>query len=155
MLCSKSTPSSNQGPFLSGDLDSIPWINLQDAYGKAEKVPELIRVIQNSADQQKLEAWDKFYAHVLHQGTVYSCTPFALSFILDELSNLADELTLRIFCDISELFEKPQPNSLYWQQSHRSLKERQDIFLSFIESQNSEVSEAAEDLLNLIDNHSI
>jgi hypothetical protein len=53
------------------------WAELQDAYGSAEKTPELIAAAVASG-QESGDAWDELWARLCHQGTVYSASYAAL-----------------------------------------------------------------------------
>ena len=57
--------------------DPIDWASLEDAYGSAERVPDLLRRAE-SAGSEFGEAWDDLWSHLCHQGTVYTASYAAI-----------------------------------------------------------------------------
>jgi hypothetical protein len=49
-------------------LDEISWHQLHHAYGLAEDVPELLRALSRSGEEQE-EALGKLFGNIWHQGT--------------------------------------------------------------------------------------
>lgn len=77
-------------------LDAVPWVELHDAYGSAEEVPELLRAMQRPEDRDA--ALYTLHETIWHQGTVYEATAPAVPFLAglaeaDE-SLMADMLAL-------------------------------------------------------------
>jgi HEAT repeat protein len=80
-------------------LDDVDWARLDSAYGKADRVPELLRTIAagapadgegeagegeaGAADDPVDEALDEFINEVFHQGTVWECTEPAIPFVVE------------------------------------------------------------------------
>ncbi|GAA4016020.1 hypothetical protein GCM10022247_43770 [Allokutzneria multivorans] len=64
-------------------LTDIAWYRLDHAYGWAENVPDLVRAAASADGDAALEAIDELYGSVVHQGSVYSSTPFVLPFVFE------------------------------------------------------------------------
>ncbi|MEV5828682.1 hypothetical protein AB0L25_24285 [Spirillospora sp. NPDC052242] len=68
-------------PVVLEGLDDVDWAALDDAYGTAEEVPDILRRLAAND-----EGWDEavfdYYSHVVHQGTCYTCTPPAIGFLV-------------------------------------------------------------------------
>src|SRR5260370_10293682 len=56
-------------------IDGIAWDKLEDAYGKANEVPGLLKQIARARGQNLFEVMDLLCSRVLHQGTIYSSSP--------------------------------------------------------------------------------
>jgi hypothetical protein len=59
------------------DLEAIEWASLEDAYGSAERVPDLLRRAE-SAGSEFGDEWDALWSHLCHQGTVYTASYAAI-----------------------------------------------------------------------------
>lgn len=81
-------------PALAG-LEDVAWDRLHHAYGPATDVPELLRGLTGSRDQQS-HAFYELHGNIWHQGTVYEATAHAVPFLarlaLSEPPPLRDEL---------------------------------------------------------------
>ena len=66
---------------LTAALESIPWSQLDHAYGPAVEVPSLLYAVSLGADPVRLEAWWELWGNVHHQGTVYGATPPCVPFL--------------------------------------------------------------------------
>ncbi|MFI2753322.1 hypothetical protein ACGIF2_07800 [Cellulomonas sp. P22] len=66
---------------LSTALESIPWNQLQHAYGPAGEVPALLYAVSLGTDPVRLEAWWELWGNIHHQGTVYEATPASIPFL--------------------------------------------------------------------------
>jgi HEAT repeat protein len=80
-------------------LDTIDWSSLSHAYGAASNVPDLIRALASEDEEEREDAISKLYGIILHQGTVYEATAYAVPFLLelleaDTISGKADILGL-------------------------------------------------------------
>jgi hypothetical protein len=64
------------------DLDEIPWSTLEHAYGDAGDIPSLIRTLASSNPGEREWAQDMLDMGPFHQGSLYSCTPFVVRFLL-------------------------------------------------------------------------
>jgi hypothetical protein len=61
-------------------LDEIRWAELTDAFGPADDVPRLLRMLTGDADARKT-AMDDLSNTIWHQGTTYEATPPAVPFL--------------------------------------------------------------------------
>jgi len=113
-------------------LSSVPWGELQHAYGSAGNIPERLRsfaalctkkLVTEDERKQFDDARGNWYADVFHQGTVFSvssrvapfmidvfnhkeCSPTARSFIADYLHNLVHPYFYDLFpqrIDVAQL----------------------------------------------------
>jgi hypothetical protein len=66
-------------------LDKINWSELDDAYGWATNVPTMIRDLTSSEKVVRQKAIYSLYSHIIHQGTPYSSTAFAIPFLVELL----------------------------------------------------------------------
>ena len=58
---------------------SVDWSSLEDAYGPATEVPHLLEKVRQAKSEHAFsQALGNLYSHVLHQGTIYSASPFAV-----------------------------------------------------------------------------
>lgn len=63
------------------ELDTVKWPTLTHAYGSAEDVPELIRVLYQGDEETADEAIYELYGNIVHQGTVYPASAPAVPFL--------------------------------------------------------------------------
>jgi hypothetical protein len=70
-----------------GGLDSVPWDELEHAYGPAMDVPELIRALAAPEAAARAAALDSLYGNIWHQGTVYQATAYAVPFLIELVAN--------------------------------------------------------------------
>src|SRR6266436_3927091 len=78
-------------------LNTIPWNELEHAYGKASEVPDLIRALASPEPQVYKGAIGRLWYTVIHQGTVYSSTAYVVPFFCElmeapEVQNKAELL---------------------------------------------------------------
>ncbi len=64
-------------------LDTIPWKELQHAYGSAADVPDTIRSLTFSDKELRKKALWVLYGNIFHQGTRYEATPYAIPFLFE------------------------------------------------------------------------
>src|SRR5688500_11616185 len=64
-------------------LDKVPWASLTHAYGSAADVPDMIRRLRSSDDEERDEALHEAYGNIFHQGTRYTATPKAIPYIIE------------------------------------------------------------------------
>jgi HEAT repeat protein len=69
------------------DLDSIPWAELEHAYGSAEDIPPLIRALLSPDGDERENAQFMLYMGPLHQGTVTSSVPPIARFLIEMLED--------------------------------------------------------------------
>jgi hypothetical protein len=67
-------------------LDRVNWIDLGHAYGPAEEVPDLIRALVSDNPKDREDARSHLWGNIIHQGTVYSATAYAIPFFLELLA---------------------------------------------------------------------
>ncbi len=65
------------------ELDDIPWDRLTHAYGNAGDVPGFLRGLQDGSEETRMEALSSLFSNILHQGTVYEATSFAVPFLVE------------------------------------------------------------------------
>jgi tetratricopeptide (TPR) repeat protein len=71
---------TQEGP-LAG-LEAVDWHRLHHAYGPADDVPNLLRLLQSDDAEVRDAAWEELYSNVWHQGDVYQATPYVVPFLL-------------------------------------------------------------------------
>lgn len=64
-------------------LDSVPWADLEHAYGPAADVPGLLRQLLVSDPKVFRGALRTLYGNVFHQGTRYPATPYVVPFLIE------------------------------------------------------------------------
>jgi len=62
------------------ELDEIPWAELQQAFGKADDDPRLLRAIVADGEDAAEALWELSSA-LVHQGTVWPATRYAVPFL--------------------------------------------------------------------------
>ncbi|GCE21499.1 HEAT repeat domain-containing protein [Dictyobacter kobayashii] len=68
-------------------LDTIPWQQLQHAYGDASEVPGWIKDLASENKEIRQQAYIHLGSSVYHQGTVYSSTAAIVPFFCELLEN--------------------------------------------------------------------
>jgi HEAT repeat protein len=68
------------GDVLAG-LDEIDWAELEHAYGSADDVPGLIRVLASTEPDERERARRTLYGNIFHQGSRYEATAYAVPFL--------------------------------------------------------------------------
>jgi tetratricopeptide (TPR) repeat protein len=71
-------------------VEQVPWDTLHHAYGSAEDVPDLLRLLLSDDPDVRDDAFEQLYSNIWHQGTVYEASGYAVPFLL---RMLADERT--------------------------------------------------------------
>lgn len=61
-------------------LDSHPWSTVDHAYGPAEDLPGLLRAFAEGGEDAE-EALHELYGSIVHQGTVYAASVYAVPFL--------------------------------------------------------------------------
>jgi hypothetical protein len=82
-------------------LDSIPWSELEHAYGEASEVPDLIRALASPKEEIYKGALRRLWHTVAHQGTVYSSTAYVVPFFCEllEASEVQNKTELLAFLE--------------------------------------------------------
>ncbi|GGJ85987.1 hypothetical protein GCM10011583_17060 [Streptomyces camponoticapitis] len=63
------------------DLDAQPWAEREHAYGGAEDVPDQLRALASDDAEQAEEALYELYGNIVHQGSVYEATAYAVPYL--------------------------------------------------------------------------
>ena len=66
-------------------LNSIPWNELEHAYGEADEIPDLIRDLASPEPEIYERALGRLWITVIHQGTVFSSTAYVVPFFCELL----------------------------------------------------------------------
>ena len=66
-------------------LDEINWKELEHAYGPAEDVPGQIRALASTDPQVREKAQYELWGNIIHQGTIYQATSYAVPFLIELL----------------------------------------------------------------------
>jgi tetratricopeptide (TPR) repeat protein len=158
--------STQEGP-LAG-LEAVDWHRLRHAYGPADDVPNLLRLLQSDDAEVRDAAWEELYSNVWHQGDVYQATPYVVPFLLrlleaEAVPGKADLLAFlqAIASGIPYLTERHtwmegvlaeegrdfqteiELASLYARQVHEAVAERIEAYLAFLHDPSPDVREAA------------
>ncbi len=64
------------------ELEGLHWAELEHAYGSAADVPEMLRRLASSNEEESGEAWEFLNSAILHQGDFYSATEAVLPFLI-------------------------------------------------------------------------
>lgn len=75
------------------ELDRVQWHALTHAYGSAEDVPELINALYQDDGETADEAIYELYGNIHHQGTVYSASAPAVSFLAHAVRHAPNKRT--------------------------------------------------------------
>jgi hypothetical protein len=67
------------------NLDKVNWSELGHAYGWATNVPDLIRGLISAKKEVRQKARFDLSSHIIHQGTPYSSTAYAIPFLVELL----------------------------------------------------------------------
>jgi hypothetical protein len=74
--------------FSMSKVNNVRWSDLEDAYGKAGKVPELLhQAIADTAPEQTQQSgpWSDLWSRLYHQGSVFSASYAALPVIVNAI----------------------------------------------------------------------
>jgi hypothetical protein len=114
-------------------IDDVPWSEIQHCYGPADDVPGLIRQLASSDSEMRREALSELSGNILHQGTVFEATSYAVPFLIELLQepSVADKHWLLV------LLADLATGSSYWDvHQHLSIfKDSQDDHMSEIETE--------------------
>lgn len=80
------TLSPEKQTLLAG-LEQIPWHDLHHAYGPADDVPNLLRLLLSDDKNVRDGAWEELYGNIWHQGDVYQATSYAIPFLIRMLDS--------------------------------------------------------------------
>jgi hypothetical protein len=68
-------------------VDNVNWRALRHAYGLAEDVPSLLRLLLSDDPDVRADAFEQLFSNIWHQGTVYEASAYAVPFLLRMLSD--------------------------------------------------------------------
>ncbi len=71
---------------LLAGIDEIPWHDLNHAYGPADDVPDLLRMLLADDQSVRDDAWERLFGNIWHQGDIYEASAYAVPFLLRMLS---------------------------------------------------------------------
>ncbi len=69
------------------ELDKVRWSELSHAYGPATDVSKLISDLASKKVAKRNQALTELQSNIVHQGTVYTATPYAVPFLVDLMIN--------------------------------------------------------------------
>lgn len=76
------------------ELSSTRWRELRDAYGSAEKIPELLRQLSTlPSDDGSTEPWFSLWSALAHQGDIYSASFAAVPHVIEVIANAPDRVS--------------------------------------------------------------
>jgi hypothetical protein len=84
-------------------LDSIDWSKLRHAYGAATNVPDQIRSLLSEDESVREEAMYDLCGNILHQGTVYEASAYAVPFLQELLKSPKTPNTASIATLLAEM----------------------------------------------------
>lgn len=65
------------------DLDNINWTQLHHAYGEAGDVPNLIRKLLSTDQDEREAANENLFNCICHQGTIWEATSYTVPYLLE------------------------------------------------------------------------
>lgn len=92
------------------DLSHPAWKTLQGPYGSSERVPELIRLLQQNYDEEVKD--ELYWEYLFHQNTLYSCTYASVPYLVEiahRTTDMSVKLDIYVTCGI---FEASNTNDL-------------------------------------------
>lgn len=81
------------------NLKSVPWDQLEHAYGEASDIPQMLRELASLDTEIRERALWSLYGNIWHQGTVYEATAYAIPFLIEllEESDVEDKHAILIY----------------------------------------------------------
>lgn len=64
-------------------LESVPWDDLNHAYGSAGDIPATLRALAGNDVEDRRQALNELYGNIFHQGTRYQASPHAIPFLFE------------------------------------------------------------------------
>ncbi len=68
-------------------VHKIDWSSLEHAYGSAENVPGLLVALESDDPKVRKNAYYELFGNIVHQGTIYSSTAYAVPFLFELLDS--------------------------------------------------------------------
>lgn len=63
-------------------LEQVDWRSLEHAYGEASDIPAHLRALQSPSEEEREDALEQLFCSIWHQGTVYSASAPAATFLV-------------------------------------------------------------------------
>ncbi|MEV0608259.1 hypothetical protein AB0I61_18015 [Polymorphospora rubra] len=70
-------------------METVDWAGLEHAYGAAEDVPANLRALASADEEERHGAFGELYASIVHQGTRYEASAYAVPPLLDLIADPA------------------------------------------------------------------
>jgi len=70
-------------------LETVPWADLQHAYGPATDVPDLLRELLDPDPGVRSNTLRTLYSNVFHQGTRFPAAPYVVPFLIEMCASLS------------------------------------------------------------------
>ncbi|MEV0733447.1 hypothetical protein [Polymorphospora sp. NPDC050346] len=70
-------------------MDTVDWAGLEHAYGSAGDVPANLRALTSADEEERHGAFGELYASIVHQGTRYEASAYAVPPLLDLIADPA------------------------------------------------------------------
>ena len=84
-------------------IDRIDWHELKHAYGPADDVPGQIRALASDKERVREKALHELWGNIIHQGTVYEATSYAVPFLIELLDTPGIEAKPDLLCLVAAL----------------------------------------------------
>lgn len=81
-------------------LEGVDWSTLHHAYGPADDVPEMLRML--AGDGRASRAFDRLFTSLCHQGTVYSATSAVIPFLFQLLKDGRQRMLIHFLAAAAE-----------------------------------------------------
>ncbi len=81
-------------------IDKIEWSKLEDAYGKATEVPDLLqKVIRDKSTPTDLQSgpWFDLWSRLYHQDSIYSASYVVVPAIVDAIRDTKEQIAMDFF----------------------------------------------------------
>jgi hypothetical protein len=125
-------------------LRTVPWADLQHAYGPAKDVPQLLRKLLVRSPKVRSAVMDKLYGNVFHQGTRFPVAPFVIPFLIELCENPSvprrDELLVywgRLITGYFSVQERPSwgdGERIYWYGEVQTAQDAEESDADFSEA---------------------
>jgi hypothetical protein len=82
------------------ELNYVNWDDLQDAYGKASKVPDLLKQVlddMSAPKDRQSGPWFELWSRLYHQGSVYTASYAAVPILVEAIRNINKPIAMVFF----------------------------------------------------------
>ncbi len=160
---------------LLAGIDDIDWHSLRHAYGPADDLPHLMRLLLSHDKDVRDEAWQELWSSICHQGDVYEATSYAVPFLIrllatDAIEDKVESLWLlqgiatgqpwlseehtwmkQVLGEQGRDFEaETESAQIYVRNAHEALRAGLDTYLTCLDDQDPDIRKAASDLLRVL-----